>query len=445
MTSVHEIAEWRARWTPERVGDVLRILVEDPEWGARKITGCVWYDEADGFARWPEEEQRLRSLLEGLPVLDLRGFVFRDVSLGGARLTAAHCEGASFFGCVTDADFSHAHLAAMDARKAELSRVCFCEADLSQAQMKEATVRHCDLGEANLEAARLELATFRACNLRGASLLGANLKHASFFGCALNSCTLRSPERNAQVDNGTFFGRSWRYRFGRKVLWAPLTPLFRRGPRILRAFFLRRVSRRAERTRQVFDERRMGGYVAREQRDVCGEIRLCFRDNGILHKAAVYYEQTEYWRTRARWDKIQRWKGCLKSGNRIRFGLLFCRLILAERLMGYGERPGRIVRWSLGAIGLCTLLFFWLGYDVQTDAGRWISYGLADRQFSDAGARVDLARCLLFSVERFTTVGSSILRAAPGMSHAIASFESLVGVLFVALATVAWARKAIRD
>ncbi len=37
------------------------------------------------------------------------------------------------------------------------------------------------------------------------------------------------------------------------------------------------------------------------------------------------------------------------------------------------------------------------------------------------------------------------MQPAEGISHWVASLEGVVGVLFVALATVTWARKAIRD
>jgi uncharacterized protein YjbI with pentapeptide repeats len=440
-----DIVRWRARWTPERTAEVLRILAEDPQWGAKKIAGCVWYAPEEGFGSWQDEDAARHMTLFGWPVLDLRGFVFCDVPLHGARLMGTHAEGAVFLGRISDADFSQAHLAGVNARKAELVRLTLCSADVSGADMAGTMVRGSDLSHCNLRGVDLERATFRDSRLNGATLLGANLKHTGFFSCQLLGCTLRSPQSYAQMDTGTFFGRAWRYSLGRKVLGTALLPFYRRGPHLLKPAALHRFSRRREKTRQVFDQRSLGGLVARERRDVCGEIKLCLRDNGIVHKAAIYYEQEEYWRTRARWDKIHRWKGCLKSGNRIRFGLLCCRLVLAERLMGYGERPGRIVRWSFGVIALCALLFFYLGYEIETPMGLWVPFGLHDHQFSEAGGGVDLARCLLFSIERFTTVGSSILRAAPGFSHAIASFEALVGVLFVALATVTWARKAIRD
>jgi hypothetical protein len=64
--------------------------------------------------------------------------------------------------------------------------------------------------------------------------------------------------------------------------------------------------------------------------------------------------------------------------------------------------------------------------------------------FFSSEAWVYLLKCLRFSIENFTTLGFSMMRPAE-CNHWVASLEGIVGVLFVALATVTWARKAIRD
>ena len=417
-----EIEKWLARWRPEWVEDVVHILQEDPEGGSKKIVELPWYTQENGFESWALEEERRLFLLEGRPILDLRGWHFSDewprkeVLLKGIVLPLAHLEGA----LLREVDLSGACLQQTNFAKATLVRVNLSQANLMLSNLSGVWLGHANLSEtmlwgANLFRASLGSADLSRANLSGASLIRANLGGARIDGCILRSINLRSFRGYANCSSTTFFGRT-------------------RG-------------KRKKETTWLFDK-----CVLKEQElepkdamSICSEIRLCFRDNGLFHKAAMYYEQEEYWRTRATWEEIGTWKGCLKKGNRWKSFLLLCRYILGERFMGYGEHPGYIIGWSSALVFLCAIIFFLFGFQYETAPRVFEPMTSSSFVFFSSEAWVYLLKCLRFSIENFVTLGFSKMQPAEGLSHWVASLEGIVGVLFVALATVTWARKAIRD
>jgi uncharacterized protein YjbI with pentapeptide repeats len=424
-----EIKKWHARWRPEWVEDVVHILQEDPEWGAKKIVELSWYTEENGFERWLEKEKQdyVRRWLRGRTILDLRGCPFQEnVNLQGICLNFSHFEGAF----LRDANISDASLHEADFSGADLWKAIFSGTQLINARLMGAILVHTNFSGAALMGARFLKAHLWMADLSGANLLRtdfseaylgyasfikANICGAGFLDCYLHGIVLRSADGYAKCDDETVFGRSQ----GESRRW----------------------------TIQLFDWRllRKQELLPQEAVRICSEIRLCFRDNGLFHKAAMYYQQEEYWRTRATWEEIGTWKGCLKKGNRWKSFLLLCRYILGERFMGYGEHPGYIIGWSLGLIVLCAIIFFLFGFQYETLPRVFEPMSSSSFVFFSAEAWIYLLKCLRFSIENFVTLGFSKMQPAEGISHWVASLEGVVGVLFVALATVTWARKAIRD
>jgi len=403
-----EIARWHARWIGEnayRVDDVVRILQEDPERGSKKIVELPWYTEQNGFKRWVKEERLFEeSILEGRPILDFRGCVFPPkIELKALVFCFSHFE---------DAYLSRANLSGAQLFMANLS-----VADLSQASLVGANLASANLSKARLLWADLTRAGFRFSNLSSADLYGADLSEADFSGanlvkaqlsgayflnCRLEGIDLRSPDGFAECDSRTFFGRTTA---NKTTAW-----LF---------------------DKRVMEEQELGPYHAM---NTCSEIRLCFRDNGLFHKAAIYYEQEEYWRTRVKL------RGSLKDKI---LGAL--RLFFFEWMIGYGERPQRIIGWSVVAVVLCALIFLGCGYECEVSPRIFGTVKCSVFAPFSSEAWGNFFRCLRFSIENFTTLGFSKMQPAEGVSHWVASLEGVVGVLFVALATVTWARKAIRD
>ena len=374
-----EIEKWRNRWRGEnayRVEDVVRVLQENPKWGAKKIVELDWYNEENGFERWLTEEKENEHLLEGREILDFRGCHFPDnVDIRGADLRFSHFEGARFI-----------------------------KVNLSRAWLKGANFSRASLRWTRLSEAVLHRANFQGADLRWAQFLRAGIEEAQFIDCKLRGIDLYSPVGFAACHPNTFFGRTKGKR-KKKTPW----------------LFTRRILKKQE-------------LLLEHAIDICSEIRLCFRANGLFHKAAIYYEQEEYWRTRAKL------RGSLKDKV---LGAL--RLFFFEWMIGYGERPQRIIAWSFGVLIICALIFCGCGFQYETSPGVFESMKYSAFAPFSGEAWMNYFRCLRFSIENFTTLGFSKMQPAEGISHWVASLEGVVGVLFVALATVTWARKAIRD
>ncbi|MBU1936533.1 pentapeptide repeat-containing protein, partial [bacterium] len=336
-----EIAKWRARWTDERVADVVRILQEDPEWGAKKIIELSWYTEENGFERWPKEEIEHKLDLNNRPILDLRDCPFpSSVRLERIYLPWARLERAWLWG----ANLSGGELFAVN-----LSETCLEEANLSKAWLGWANLSEALLGGANLSGAgflvaRLSKADLGWANLskvwlEKAKLVKARLDGARILDCRLQGVDLRSSEGYAECDPDTFFGRT--------------------------------KGKSQEETRWLFNRKvlKQQDLENKDAMKICSEIRLCFRDNGLFHNAAIYYEQEEYWRTRVKWVELGKWKGFFNPKNFGRSFLQACRYFLGEKLMGYGEHPGYIIAWSIGSIIFCAIIFFLFGFQFEMSQG----------------------------------------------------------------------------
>jgi uncharacterized protein YjbI with pentapeptide repeats len=460
-----EVELWRSRWDEEWIGEVISIFCKDPQNATRQIARCKWYD-VNGFKRWPYNDEIYASKLQHGITLDLRGCripygtdlssaVLTCCRLEGAILNGANLEKATFHhsqlhkvefwdtnlknaafggahGFHADftqadltganfefADFSHArfpesfskandfmyavnlsgiYFPGLDLRGKQLEYASFSGAELPSAKFSKANLKGADFSRA-----RLDCADFSDSNLTGANLACASIGGSNFSKTVMFDLILRSSEGFAQCSTATKFDSPNTFLPSGSLETAKSFP--EQLPRVL---------------------------------SLCSEIRLCFRDNGLIHEAAPYYEKEEYWRTRMEWASIGKWPGCFKSGNRWNSFLLMCRYLLAEKLLGYGERPGRLIGASLILILACAAVFMFAGYEydkriIQADpfcVNTWSG---------------SIGYCLRFSVECFTTLGFAKMQPAEGLSHWVASLEGLVGVLFVAMATVTWARKAIRD
>ena len=448
-----EIAAWRVRWTTERVNEVVRLLSEDPVRGVAQIARLPWYLPHEGFASWPERDALLRQYLQSHPphavsqreewvALDLRGITLRNLRaenwlLPFADLSGADFEHVEFRGCT----MVHCNLEASSADHAS-----FLECDLTTAKLDHAVWRYAhlhgckaihamavnaallfsdvcrtDLGGMRFEGADLSDTTFFHSNLGGTVFFEANLQRAEFVCCNLLGVQMRNAGRTVRVFPSTFFGTLPEN--GVDCAAGKSFPHY---------------------DRQVFGRQR--AVVDLESRvESCSQIKLAFEDNGYKSEAAPYYEQESYWDTRLRWEGIGKWRGMWKRGNRYATFRLFIRYVFAEKMIGYGEHPGYILSWALAVMGLFAVIYFVSGFTVEVTPNVRLPYRAADLPLLSSGWWQALGRCLRLSIENFGSINYNITRPQDGLSHTCAALESKIGILFFALLTATWARKAIRD
>jgi len=110
-----------------------------------------------------------------------------QANLSDANLSDADLRHAN----LSDADLRHANLSDADLRHADLSDANLRGANLSGANLSDADLRHADLSDANLSDADLSDANLSGANLRGANLSGANLSGANLRGANLSGANLR--------------------------------------------------------------------------------------------------------------------------------------------------------------------------------------------------------------------------------------------------------------
>lgn len=117
----------------------------------------------------------------------------------------------------------------------------------------------------------------------------------------------------------------------------------------------------------------------------------------------------------------------------------FARFIskLVDVFCGYGEKPLRVILFSLGLIGMCALLYFLLG--VQGPE-HFIRFDLNDSLYLNAE---DLLRSFYMSVVTFTTLGYGDITPV-GWSKLVAAFEAFTGSFTLALFVVVFVKKMTR-
>jgi hypothetical protein len=117
----------------------------------------------------------------------------------------------------------------------------------------------------------------------------------------------------------------------------------------------------------------------------------------------------------------------------------FARFIskLVDVFCGYGEKPLRVVVFSLALIGICALLYFLLGLQGPE---HFIRFDLNDSLYLNAE---DLLRSVYMSVVTFTTLGYGDITPV-GWSKLVAAFEAFSGSFTLALFVVVFVKKMTR-
>jgi hypothetical protein len=305
---------------------------------------------------------------------------------GPERLDGANIEGLeldnviSFSDCVmVGASFSDASLHGVDLSNAFLNRANLSDAALWGADLSDIDLRRADLSDVDFRRANLSDAY-----LSEASLTDANLREAAFYGAIFDGTQIDAATRfGGHYDDEMADGDPREYDRDEPSPWDKAAFTYRQIERLSRDIALSDQSRWAYRSRK--DVRR------REYR----------RTSGLSKKV--------------RWLKAEgsRW------------------------LTNYGDGPWHVVGTSLVVMVLWAFLYPLVGgIDVpptpeDTDTVVWEVFPKVVYSLPDPLA--EFATSLYFSVVTFTTLGYGDLQPATGAAQALATIESFVGALLMAL------------
>lgn len=267
------------------------------------------------------------------------------------------------------------------------------DADFAQADVTKTDFADADLREA----------TFRDANARGATFTRANLEDAALRGVDLRDARLDQAKfdevdfTDSRINRATTFGDRSVYE---RQLAQTADPekrrdLFESATWTYRT--LQRLAHQNARRGQTYE------YVWREK-----DLRRRFAWNAGYYPFALKAEAS-------------RW------------------------FMGYGLSPRRVLGTSLSLILVCALLYPLTGGIQEIDAGRAITYTIDEPTDAPrwwvAGV---LFKSLYFSIITFATVGYGDLQPVGSWARALASVESLLGGLLMALLVVVLARRVTR-
>jgi len=242
----------------------------------------------------------------------------------------------------------------------------------------------------------LSYADLYHANLSGAHLYKLNLSHSSLMKADFHEANLNE----ANLSDCNLLGVNLKRSKLANVHWG----------RVLRQERLALQARGAER-RQLNDE------SEEVYRNLC---KTC-EGQGYFEEAGEFFFKEM---------QMRRLKFPLNDWHRYFFYII-------ELFSGYGERPLRVIMFSLLVVFGCALLYYFLGIQ---DGSRLIQYqeGLAPSQIV-----ADLRDCVYYSVVTFTTLGYGDI-VPIGNARILASIEAFVGSFSIALFVVVFVKKMAR-
>jgi ion channel/pentapeptide repeat protein len=156
--------------------------------------------------------------------------------------------------------------------------------------------------------------------------------------------------------------------------------------------------------------------------EVYRNLRMVTEKQGLFEQAGQFFQNEM---------AMRRMQMPLFSIRRLisKFVDLFC---------GYGERPSRVVAFTLVVIGVFSLLFFYSGIQSAGQAIAFDSSLTVNENFKH------YLSSLYFSVVTYTTLGYGDLAPTLGVSRFLAAFEALIGGFTLALFVVVFVKKMTR-
>lgn len=156
--------------------------------------------------------------------------------------------------------------------------------------------------------------------------------------------------------------------------------------------------------------------------EVYRNLRMVTEKQGLFEQAGQFFQNEM---------AMRRMQMPLFSLHRIisKFVDLFC---------GYGERPSRVVAFTLVVIGVFSILFFYSG--IQS-SGQTVAF---DSSLSVSDNFKYYLDSLYFSVVTYTTLGYGDISPTLGLSRFFAAIEALIGGFTLALFVVVFVKKMTR-
>lgn len=345
-------------------------------------------------------EERVKKLLEkhkdGKDLTSEKDYIEPGWNWSEAELSGWNLEGLKLsdnknIANLQNANFSRANLQNIKLASANLEKAYFGGANL-----KNAILRGSILKGAYLRGAILEDATLHKSCLQNADMIGANLQNAKLWSSILQGAKLqRANLKNAEFNEKTIL---------HDVNWYQCK---------IDNSTLRLADNQLD--KKVIQEKNNDYSKAKE---VYRNLKNYFRQEGMYNISGEYYYREKLMETKCSWrdKKLINW-----ISN-----------IILYLLAGYGERPLRVLIWWAGIIfGYAVIYYFYNGIYIRI-ANNIASY---NPKFLEA---------LYFSIVTFTTLGFGDLAPKPGFFQLFASFEALLGAIFMAMFIFVFARKMIR-
>ena len=386
---------------------------------------CLWHADVQGKPR-DELDQERTDEPERLDGAVIRGaelgdwVTFTDCTLSGADLSDANLEKANFI----DASLREA-----DLREADLEGANLGWADLEEADLEGAELTDADLEEANLVGANLKKADlanrvlrdfdFDRANLEHADLSESDLREATFEGARLHETFLEDARFNGETDlqkvyaydvpglqPADFNTRSDRFWMNVKLALHYLTPAW------LYNSDLDPDPNKAVRVHR--------------------KLQLLLRENALPGEVPHHYVRERHARRREAMveDEFTKWISAA----------------LQRWVMGYGEKPGRVVGTSVAIILLFGVFYSMLGgiHMTPENAEPLAFDWFAIRSFQTPEWLEILLGNLYFSAVTFSTLGYGDVEPASGAVQFLASVQSITGAALLALLVAVLARRITR-
>jgi hypothetical protein len=246
---------------------------------------------------------------------------------------------------------------------------------LARADLYRANLKGAHLFHVDLQEASLMKADFRDANLHFANLSGVNLLGSKLDG--------------AKIEN---------------VEWGPQLLHEEKG----------REARKEKKYTEASD-------FFEQAEEICRSLRKVSELQGLFELAGYFFYQEMIMR-RYQMPKWSTARGISKMVD------VFC---------GYGERPLRVILFSLSFIFVCGLAYFLLGV---SDGGEPVVFNASMPFYSNL---LNLFKSLYFSVVTFTTLGYGDL-VPVGVSRLVAAIEAFAGSFTLALFVVVFVKKMTR-
>lgn len=370
------------------------------------------------------------------PDADLQHTRFSDANLTGAQFSDANLRGAGFSGAflweavfsdadltgaefpntqLTGAQFFDAGLHAVEFTDAHLTDARFPDADLLNARFSNAVLAGAEFAGANLQGtlfywANLRQVDFTAANLEDADLTGADLFDADLRKADLYGATMDGVSINRQTKFGSHYVES--------------------RPGGLRGGFKHLPAQ----SRIFGNELRLAispGRSGTDDEDRLGKAAWSFRKVEQLSKDAGLSKQARSYNVQRK--DVERRLYLVENGSRLRWTMA----LLSSFAMRYGESPWRVVGLSLLAIFAAAGCYIWYGLRL-TGGEESMIIGAGT---GNAALPILVGKSLYFSTITFTTVGYGDIQPI-GWSQTIATVESFLGALLMALLVYVLGRRA---